>query len=132
MPFYNCPLGQKGCGPGHQRLLRARSAARATIDLLDDIKDLGFKLLDAGGLSFGITDLRIPGEEAGDHRRDPEARRPRSRRTTRTAPSPSASATTSSSTSGPRPRAGHQELMKELKNDRRDETADTSARALPT
>jgi len=31
-----------------------------TVDLLDRIKDLGFKYATLGGLSFGITDLKIP------------------------------------------------------------------------
>ncbi|MEK6674963.1 MAG: DNA-directed RNA polymerase subunit beta' [Planctomycetota bacterium] len=59
MPFYNCPLSQKGLvrlvADCHELLGRA-----ATIDLLDDIKTLGFKRSTLAGLSFGVTDMRIP------------------------------------------------------------------------
>ncbi|MFN0137920.1 MAG: DNA-directed RNA polymerase subunit beta' [Phycisphaerae bacterium] len=59
MPFYNHPLSQKGSArviaDCHERMGRA-----ATIDLLDRIKELGFKNSTLAGLSFGLTDLRIP------------------------------------------------------------------------
>ncbi|MEE8170636.1 MAG: DNA-directed RNA polymerase subunit beta', partial [Phycisphaerae bacterium] len=59
MPLYNYPLSQKGSArviaDCHALLGRA-----ATIDLLDRIKALGFKRSTLAGLSFGITDLRIP------------------------------------------------------------------------
>ncbi|MBK8913912.1 MAG: DNA-directed RNA polymerase subunit beta' [Phycisphaerales bacterium] len=59
MPFYNLPLSQKGSArviaDTHERLGRAR-----TIDLIDRIKELGFKNSTLAGLSFGLTDLRIP------------------------------------------------------------------------
>jgi len=59
MPFYNYPLSQKGAGrviaDCHHLLGRS-----ATVDLLDMIKDLGFKYSTLAGLSFGINDLRIP------------------------------------------------------------------------
>ncbi len=59
MPFYNCPLSQRGASrvidDCHDRLGRS-----ATIDLLDRIKDTGFKSSTLAGLSFGVTDLRIP------------------------------------------------------------------------
>ena len=59
MPFYNCNISQKGLvrvvADCHELLGRA-----ATIDLLDDIKDLGFKRATLAGLSFGVTDMRIP------------------------------------------------------------------------
>jgi len=59
MPFYNCALGQKGCArvidDTYQRLGRP-----ATIDLLDDMKEIGFAASTTSGVSFGITDLRIP------------------------------------------------------------------------
>ncbi len=59
MPFYNCALGKKGaarviddaylyCGRGD------------TIDLLDRLKETGFRWSTLAGVSFGITDLRIP------------------------------------------------------------------------
>ncbi|MGI9015323.1 MAG: DNA-directed RNA polymerase subunit beta' [Phycisphaerales bacterium] len=59
MPFYNCALGQKGCArvidDTYQRLGRP-----ATIDLLDDMKEVGFTRSTVSGVSFGVTDLRVP------------------------------------------------------------------------
>ena len=59
MPFYNYPLSQKGSArviaDCHERLGR-----RVTVELLDQIKSLGFKNSTLAGLSFGLTDLRIP------------------------------------------------------------------------
>ncbi len=59
MPFYNCALSQKGLvrvtADCHEMLGRA-----ATIDLLDEIKDTGFRRSTLAGLSFGVTDMRIP------------------------------------------------------------------------
>ena len=59
MPYYNCELGKKGCS----RVIDdtyARKGRPATIDLLDDMKEIGFLKCTLAGLSFGITDLRIP------------------------------------------------------------------------
>ncbi|MHC4694573.1 MAG: DNA-directed RNA polymerase subunit beta', partial [Planctomycetota bacterium] len=59
MPFYNMTLNGK-------RLSQVISdcfeftGSRETVDLLDRIKDLGFKYATLGGLSFGIMDLKIP------------------------------------------------------------------------
>ena len=59
MPFYNMTLNGR-------RLSRVISdcfefaGSSETVDLLDRIKDLGFKYATLGGLSFGITDLKIP------------------------------------------------------------------------
>ncbi len=59
LPFYNCPLSQKGLvrviADCHELLGRS-----ATIRLLDSIKDIGFKYSTLAGLSFGVTDMRIP------------------------------------------------------------------------
>jgi len=59
MPFYNCALGKKGCArvidDTYARLGRPR-----TIDVLDAMKEIGFKTSTVSGLSFGITDLRVP------------------------------------------------------------------------
>jgi len=59
MPFYNTTLGKKGCSrvidDTYQRLGRP-----ATINLLDAMKELGFKTSTVSGLSIAITDLRIP------------------------------------------------------------------------
>jgi len=59
MPLYNFPLSQKGAGrviaDCHHQLGRA-----ATIDLLDRVKNLGFRQSTLAGLSIGMRDLRIP------------------------------------------------------------------------
>jgi len=64
MPYYNCNISQKGVvrvvADCHELVGRA-----ATIDLLDDIKDLGFKQATLAGLSFGVTDMRIPRDKKG-------------------------------------------------------------------
>jgi len=63
MPFYNCALGKKGCA----RVIDdcyGISGRAPTIDLLDKLKEMGFKQATLAGLSFGITDLRIPNEKA--------------------------------------------------------------------
>ena len=62
MPFYNCTLGKKGCA----RVIDDAylySGRAATIDMLDNLKGIGFKQSTTAGLSFGITDLRIPEEK---------------------------------------------------------------------
>jgi len=62
MPFYNCALGKKGCA----RVIDdtyAFCGRPGTIDLLDRMKETGFKQSTLAGLSFGVTDLRIPGEK---------------------------------------------------------------------
>jgi len=59
MPFYNMIMSQR-------RLSRVISdcyefaGAAETVNLLDQIKNLGFKHATLAGLSFGITDLKIP------------------------------------------------------------------------
>ena len=59
LPFYNCALGKKGCS----RVIDDNYAylgKAATIEFLDNLKSLGFKWSTLAGLSFGVTDLRIP------------------------------------------------------------------------
>jgi len=59
MPFYNYPLSQKGAG----RVIsdcHAIMGKAHTLSLLDNIKQLGFKNSTLAGLSFGISDLRVP------------------------------------------------------------------------
>ncbi|MAE67397.1 MAG: DNA-directed RNA polymerase subunit beta' [Phycisphaeraceae bacterium] len=59
MPYYNCALGKKGCS----RVIDdcyAHLGRPSTINLLDKLKNVGFKRSTLAGLSFGITDLRIP------------------------------------------------------------------------
>ncbi len=64
MPYYNYFISQKGAArviaDCHKLLGRG-----ATIDLLDDIKDVGFRWSTLAGLSIGVTDLRIPDAKTG-------------------------------------------------------------------
>ena len=62
MPFYNFLMNKKKLGNVIQDCFEICGSA-ATIDLLDDIKDIGFKQATLAGLSFGIIDLRIPDEK---------------------------------------------------------------------
>jgi DNA-directed RNA polymerase subunit beta' len=62
MPYYNCALGKKGAA----RVIDdtyARLGKAATIDLLDRMKEVGFRYSTVSGLSFAITDLRVPAEK---------------------------------------------------------------------
>ncbi len=62
MPFYNYPLGK-----GISRVIadcHARLGRSATIDLLDQIKSQGFRYSTLAGLSFALTDLRVPDTKA--------------------------------------------------------------------
>ncbi|MBX3356055.1 MAG: DNA-directed RNA polymerase subunit beta' [Phycisphaeraceae bacterium] len=59
MPFYNCALGKKGAARVIDDTF-ARKGKAATIELLDRMKETGFRFSTISGLSFGITDLRIP------------------------------------------------------------------------
>ncbi|MEY3231675.1 MAG: hypothetical protein RL689_1764 [Planctomycetota bacterium] len=62
MPYYNCALGKKGCARVIDDAYRFKGRA-VTIDLLDRLKEMGFKQATLAGLSFAITDLRIPPEK---------------------------------------------------------------------
>ena len=59
MPFYNCALGKKGAARVIDDTF-ARKGKAATIELLDALKETGFKASTTSGLSFGITDLHVP------------------------------------------------------------------------
>ena len=62
MPFYNLALSAKG---GSRVIADCYKflGRPATIDLLDNMKELGFKNSTLAGLSFAITDLRIPAKK---------------------------------------------------------------------
>ncbi len=62
MPFFNCILSNKG-GAALIDMTYRRLGRPATLALLDDLKELGFKQSTLAGLSFGVTDLRIPAEK---------------------------------------------------------------------
>src|SRR5206468_1324540 len=64
MPFYNYPLSQKGAARVIADCYAMRGRA-VTIDFLDKIKELGFKRSTLAGLSFGLTDMRIPDKKRG-------------------------------------------------------------------
>jgi DNA-directed RNA polymerase subunit beta' len=58
MPFYNCPFGKDAA-----RVIadcHAILGRRETVYLLDRIKEFGFRHSTLAGLSFGLTDLRVP------------------------------------------------------------------------
>ncbi|MHC4909264.1 MAG: DNA-directed RNA polymerase subunit beta', partial [Planctomycetota bacterium] len=59
MPYYNCSLGKKGCSQVIDDTYAVLGRAE-TIDLLDNMKEIGFKTSTTSGLSIGITDMRIP------------------------------------------------------------------------
>ena len=59
MPFYNCALGKKGAARVIDDTF-ARRGKSETIDLLDRMKATGFRYSTLSGLSFAISDLRIP------------------------------------------------------------------------
>jgi DNA-directed RNA polymerase subunit beta' len=63
MPFYNFAVSAKGGSRIIADCYRILGRP-ATIDLLDDMKELGFKRSTLAGLSFAITDLRIPARKA--------------------------------------------------------------------
>jgi DNA-directed RNA polymerase subunit beta' len=59
MPFYNVAMSQKKIKKVISDCFEIAGSAK-TIDLLDNIKDLGFRQAALAGLSFGVTDLCIP------------------------------------------------------------------------
>jgi len=62
MPFYNMTMAQKKLSQVISDCFEFAGSAE-TVDLLDRIKDLGFKYATLGGLSFGIMDLKIPAKK---------------------------------------------------------------------
>ncbi|MHC4572890.1 MAG: DNA-directed RNA polymerase subunit beta' [Planctomycetota bacterium] len=59
VPFYNVTMSQKMLGRVISDAFKFAGSAQ-TVDLLDRIKDLGFRYATLAGLSFGLTDLKIP------------------------------------------------------------------------
>ncbi|HAL44888.1 MAG TPA: DNA-directed RNA polymerase subunit beta', partial [Phycisphaerales bacterium] len=62
MAFYNILMGQKSLKRVINDCFAVTQGAKS-LDLLDNLKELGFKYATLAGLSFGITDLRIPPEK---------------------------------------------------------------------
>jgi DNA-directed RNA polymerase subunit beta' len=63
MPFYNMTMSQKKLSKVISDCFEYAGSAE-TVDLLDRIKNLGFRYATLAGLSFGITDLKIPPKKA--------------------------------------------------------------------
>ena len=59
MPFYNHVMSQKPLSRVISDCFEIAGSAE-TVDLLDNVKELGFKHATLAGLSFGVTDLKIP------------------------------------------------------------------------
>ena len=59
MPFFNYSLDKKGIQEVIQ-ICHKRLGKDATLKLLDDLKETGFKSVTMAGLSFGKDDLKIP------------------------------------------------------------------------
>ncbi|UCG56186.1 MAG: DNA-directed RNA polymerase subunit beta' [Phycisphaerales bacterium] len=64
MPFYNVTMSQKMLSQVISDCFAFAGSAE-TVDLLDRIKSVGFKYATLAGLSFGLTDLKIPPRKAG-------------------------------------------------------------------
>jgi DNA-directed RNA polymerase subunit beta' len=62
MPFYNTTMSQKALSRVISDCFSIVGSAE-TVDLLDRIKFLGFKHTTLAGLSFGLTDLKIPAKK---------------------------------------------------------------------
>jgi len=63
MPFYNMTMSQKKLSRVISDCFEYSGSAE-TVGLLDRIKDLGFRYATLAGLSFGLTDLKIPAKKA--------------------------------------------------------------------
>ena len=64
MPFYNMTMDKKQLGTVIHDCFELCGSSD-TIDLLDNVKELGFKRAALAGISFGLTDMRIPDEKVG-------------------------------------------------------------------
>ena len=63
MPFYNMTMAQKKLSRVISDCFEYAGSAE-TVGLLDQIKDFGFRYATLAGLSFGLTDLKIPVKKA--------------------------------------------------------------------
>ena len=59
MPYYNTTMGQKQLSQVISDCYEIAGSA-ATVDLLDKIKEQGFRQATLSGLSFGVMDLKVP------------------------------------------------------------------------
>ena len=102
MPYYNLALGQKqlqGIIADCYQLL----GRRETIDLLDAMKDIGFRESTRSGLSFATERPQEPRDRRTPSSPRPRRRSPRPPSSTRRGSSPSRSGTARCSTPGPTP-----------------------------
>ena len=102
MPFYNMPHAFERPGQVISDCYQILGR-RATIDLLDDMNQLGFRESTRSGLSFATDDLITPPSQGEDHRRRRKGSAARSTSSISAASSPRASATTRCSTPGRTP-----------------------------
>jgi DNA-directed RNA polymerase subunit beta' len=63
MPFYNLTMSQKKLSQVISDCFEFEGNAE-TVALLDKIKDIGFRYATLAGLSFGLTDMKIPPKKA--------------------------------------------------------------------
>ncbi|UCC96291.1 MAG: DNA-directed RNA polymerase subunit beta' [Phycisphaerales bacterium] len=63
VPFYNTTMAQRKLSRVISDCFKFAGSAE-TVDLLDRIKDLGFRFATLAGLSFGVMDLKIPERKA--------------------------------------------------------------------
>ncbi|MHC4607321.1 MAG: DNA-directed RNA polymerase subunit beta', partial [Planctomycetota bacterium] len=63
MPFFNLEIDKRGVSTVIQTCHKV-CGKEATVKLLDDLKDLGFKSATEAGISFAKGDMRIPPEKA--------------------------------------------------------------------
>jgi DNA-directed RNA polymerase subunit beta' len=119
MPFYNCALSKKGAARVIDDTYAAR-ASPATIDLLDRMKEVGFRYSTRVAASRSASPTCASPREAEAHQRDQKKVDASSALST-TAPSPTPSAATRCSNSGQQCRKDvTSKLMETLKTDRRD------------
>jgi DNA-directed RNA polymerase subunit beta' len=62
MPFYNLTMSGKKISKVISDCFKMAGAAK-TVELLDKVKEQGFKQTTLAGLSFGLTDLKIPAKK---------------------------------------------------------------------
>jgi len=59
MPFYNCALASGGLNRVIYECYR-RLGREATVEMLDNVKELGFRAATEAGISFAMEDLKLP------------------------------------------------------------------------
>ena len=101
MPFINGLLKKKGLAQLVQYCY-LKFGLQITVQMLDEVKKLGFLYATRAGISIGIDDMVVPGREGQAGAATPKRPSSKCSSSIRKAPSPRASATTRSSKSGRR------------------------------